>query len=404
MNSLNENIGIQATPCEQCCNVVERQNVPHVIRKCEECGREMHVVETGEHGKGIVIRKGDRFSMPTSWLNLSMNPLTSKMFFSRAGLEMAAETIFLDGILNKEHSYNSDVIELEKQMDIIVNETPYIKPLDVNNSDHSEAIASALSTRKGTIEFWAFLAGHFLAQARLARAKNDAHEASWAVSCAERCRMMLVYKKELEAAVWMGQSAKRLVAALGEWDNHQTNNSEDFWQQTFNEHSYVLSQVFAVPVVFVQEKAYMGGARLDRSGGKYLDYLFAAESSSEVLLVEIKTPTARLLGSEYREGVYGPSAELAGAIVQVLTYKSHLTQDLKRLTEGTPHELKAFNPRSVVVLGNSKSELLDHSLRRSFELFRSSCDVEIITYDELFRKVEVLAQLFGLVRKPSGID
>lgn len=287
-------------------------------------------------------------------------------------------------------------------MDEIVNTSPHVKPLDVNNPEHTEAIANSLSAQKDTVEFWAFLAGMFLAQARGARDKNDASEASWAVACAERCRMMVVFKQELEAAVWMGHSAKRLVAALGEWDGHQANSSEEFWQQTFNEHSYVLSQVFAVPVVFVQEKAYMGGAMLDRTGGKYLDYLFAAEASSEVLLVEIKTPTARLLGKEYREGVYSPSPELAGAIVQVLTYRSHMTQDLKRLTEGTPHELKAFNPRTVVVIGNSKSELVDHNSRRSFELFRAACDVEIVTYDELFRKVEVLAQLFGLARKPAA--
>jgi hypothetical protein len=108
-----------------------------------------------------------------------------------------------------------------------------------------------------------------------------------------------------------------------------------------------------------------------------------------------------LLGGKYRDGVYGPSAELGGAVVQVLTYRSHLTQDLKRLTEGTAHELKAFNPRTVVVIGNSKAELTDHASRRSFELFRSSCEVEVVTFDELFRKVEVLAQLFGLVPKPA---
>ncbi len=362
----------------------------------------MRIVETGEHGKGIVIRPGDQFSIPTGWINLSLNPLASNVVLTRQGLEMAAEAIFIDGIFQKEQSYEVDAAAQEQRMDQIVNDSPHVKPLDVNNREHTEAIANALSTRKDSVEYWAFLAGMFLAQARGARDKNDANEASWAVACAERCRMMVVYKQELETAVWMGHSAKRLVAALGEWDGHQANSSEKFWQQTFNEHSYVLSQVFAVPVVFVQEKAYMGGTSLDRTGGKYLDYLFAAETSSEVLLVEIKTPTGRLLGSEYREGVYGPSSELAGAIVQVLTYRSHLTQDLKRLTEGTPHELKAFNPRAVVVIGNSKAELTDHNTRRSFELFRSSCEVEIVTYDELFRKVEVLAQLFGLVRKPAA--
>ena len=63
--------------------------------------------------------------------------------------------------------------------------------------------------------------------------------------------------------------------------------------------------------------------------------------------------------------------------------------------------MKAFNPRTVVVIGNSKVELVDHATRRSFELFRASCEVEIVTFDELFRKVEVLAHLFGLVPKAA---
>jgi hypothetical protein len=37
--------------------------------------------------------------------------------------------------------------------------------------------------------------------------------------------------------------------------------------------------------------------------------------------------------------------------------------------------------------------------KKSFELFRSSYrDVEIVSYDELFKKVELLAQLFHLQR------
>jgi hypothetical protein len=119
-------------------------------------------------------------------------------------------------------------------------------------------------------------------------------------------------------------------------------------------------------------------------------------------LVEIKTPTAKLLGGEYRSGVYGPSSELGGAVVQVLTYRNHLTQDLKRLTEGMPHNLKAFNPRTVILIGRPKAELIDHNSQRSFKLFRSSWEAEAITFDELFRKVEGLVDLFGLFTKTTA--
>jgi len=175
-----------------------------------------------------------------------------------------------------------------------------------------------------------------------------------------------------------------------------------FWQLTFNENSYVLSQVFAVPLVFIQDRAYVGGMTMDRSDARFVDYVFSAESSREAILIEIKTPATPLMGSEYR-GNLPPSRDLAGSVVQVLNYRNELVQNLRTLRAGTDVQLNAFNPRCAVIIGNAEAELRDETARRSFELFRGSLkDVEIITYDELFRKVEILAELFSLKRtKPT---
>jgi hypothetical protein len=211
---------------------------------------------------------------------------------------------------------------------------------------------------------------------------------------------MLVFKEHLEEVVWMGHSAGRIVEVLRTWDANREHNDEEFWQLTFNEHSYVLSQVFAVPVVFLQEKAYVGGMRVDRKDAKFVDYLFSAESSREAILIEIKTPVTRLLGSRYRKGTYAPSAELAGATVQILSYRAELVRNLRVLTDESDTELQAFRPKCVLIAGNAEAQLKDEDMRRSFELFRASSEVEIVTYDELFRKVEILAQLFSLKRTP----
>lgn len=54
-----------------------------------------------------------------------------------------------------------------------------------------------------------------------------------------------------------------------------------------------------------------------------------------------------------------------------------------------------------MIIGNS-GELDNGKKRRSFELFRSGLsDVEIVTFDELFLKIERLASLFNLVRKST---
>ena len=207
-----------------------------------------------------------------------------------------------------------------------------------------------------------------------------------------------MFKEHLEEPLMMAQSARRIVDVLRIWQGNKTNDLEAFWQRTFRENVYAISQVFAVPVVLIGDGAYVGGMSVNRSSAKLADYLFAHESSKEAAVVEIKTPTTRLLGPRYR-GTFRPSSELAGAVMQILDYRRELSRDHgSSITRGTLHKLEAFAPRCVVIIGNGGTELDTEQKRTAFELFRTGLrDVEVVTYDELFRKVEMLATIFGLV-------
>ena len=379
-------------------------DIPHVVRICDGCGREMHVVERGDHGRGIRIEKGEKFVIPAGWLQLSLNPLKSTGTFTRSGLQWFAEQIFIGGLFAKQADLDSELKALEEYADNILQNSPLIRGYDIHNPEHGEKIFDIVKDNKDSTAWWAALAGLFLSVSRDALAEGQVNRAMWALACAERCRTMLVFKEHLEEVVWMGHSAKRLIDILATWDNNRQNDDEQFWQLTFNENNYVLSQVFAVPVVFIEDKAYVGGMKMDSAEARFVDYIFSAESSQEAILIEIKTPATRLLGSEYRSGICGPSKELSGAIVQVLRYRTELVTNLRAITEERDYKLAAFNPKCVLILGNAEAQLTDVSMRRSFELFRGGLrDVEIVTYDELFRKVEVLAHLFNLIRaKPKS--
>jgi hypothetical protein len=381
--------------CSECADVIDRTDVPHVIRECA-CGRELHVVEPGDHGKGIRIRAGDRFTIPAGWLTFSLNPLKSHGRLSRAGIDMLANQLFLENIQGRKESIWEHLLEVERRTDSVVSEFPPLHGLDVNKEDDFLAIVDILQQHKESKENFAFWAGSFLASARAARDTQDLDTAIWSIAFAERCLSMMKFKEALEDVVWMGHSVARLRDVLAIWDTSQDNALEEFWQETFKENSFVLSQVFAEPLVFIQDKAYVGGMRLDRSDARFVDYLFSVESSREAVLIEIKTPTTPLIGGEYR-GHRMPSRELVGSIMQVSNYRAELVQSLKTLTPDT--RLEAFAPRCVVILGNGTRELANAADRRSFDLYRASLrDVQVITYDELFRKVEVLIDLFGLKR------
>ena len=387
--------------CDLCVDVIERFDVPHVVKTCSGCGRELHVVVPGDHGIGLRVEAGERICIPEGWLQFSANPLQSRGMFTRYGLESFVASFFLEDLHKCEESYRDQALLYEQQLDAVVNSFPPLEGLDINSESDIDRILEVLQDNKSAPAFWAFWSASFMAMAREAIDEGNAVRAAWATAVAERTRSMLVFKQGLEDVVWMGHSVGRVLELIRIWDSRRDESDEEFWQITFNENSYALSQVFAIPVVFIKDKAYVGGMNLERSDARFVDYLFSTESSQEAVLVEIKTPVTRLLGRRYR-GTYPPSRELAGAIAQVLDYRTELSRNLASLQEGTPYRFNAFSPRCAVIVGNAEAELTDDVKRRAFELFRASLkDIEIVTYDELFRKVAILVELFGLKREPA---
>ncbi len=387
--------------CDKCKDKVDVKDLtfPYVLRKCPKCGREMKIRETGKDGIGLHIRKGDRFTIPQGYIRLSANPLKSNMIFTKNGFNWFAERVFVRDMQLMINDVESELKKNDERYRSILKKSELIKGLDIDNEDHYEEIFKKLEKNKISVEWWASLMGVFNSIAVKALKKKDAKKAAWATGCAERCSSMVAFKENYEEVVWMGQSAKRIVNVIRTWDSNKNNSNEEFWQNVFTGNPYVLSQVFSVPVIFIKGKVYVGGMKIDRQDAKFVDFLYTNESSNDAILVEIKTPTTKLLGSKYR-GVFRPSAELSGSVVQALDYRRELARNFTAITEGRPYKIEVFNPKCVVIAGNAELELKDDTKRKSFELYRTNLrDVEIVTYDELFRKAESLASLFNLVRK-----
>jgi hypothetical protein len=254
--------------CAKCENVVERPDIPHVIQPCESCGRPLRIHEQGEHGIGMKIRKGDQVALPVGWLKLSLDPLKSSGRFSRYGLQWFATQIHLEDLPKKKDEISGELERLENRCDEILKPSKLLEGLDIENPDHADRIIEVLKSRQDSLEWWAFLSGTFLSVVRDAIEKNDIQMAIWAMGCAERCRSMAIFKEHLEEVVWMGQSAKRVIDVLRIWDNNKQNADERFWQITFTENVYAISQVFAVPLVFIKDAAYVGGMNINKQNAQ----------------------------------------------------------------------------------------------------------------------------------------
>ncbi len=178
------------------------------------------------------------------------------------------------------------------------------------------------------------------------------------------------------------------------WKNNTDNDSEEFWQGVLAQNSFLFAQLFSFPVIILENKAYVGGKGISNRGGNVIDFLCANNLTRNVVLVEIKTPVTRLLGTRYRGDIYNTSNELSGSVIQVTNYKNSLMQNYLTLADSEEERFEAFDPRCIVIIGNIDSELADRRQRKSLELFRMGLkDVQVITYDELFGKVEFLVSL-----------
>lgn len=102
-------------------------------------------------------------------------------------------------------------------------------------------------------------------------------------------RSLLALKNDIEL-ITLNQLIERYQEMLGK------GLTESKWQSFFLENPFILSLAFAVPAMLVQGQAYAGGKRLNGSGGKFSDFLYASASTGNLGLIEIKKPQTELLG------------------------------------------------------------------------------------------------------------
>ena len=193
----------------------------------------------------------------------------------------------------------------------------------------------------------------------------------------------------------------QLDALLTTWRDNLANADESWWQRQFEENAWVLPQVFGQPFVLLQEQAFMGGKRIDNSGGHVLDLAFRNALTNNVALVEIKTPKTPLLGSRVRPGVWAFSPDLSGSVTQLLSYKDDLQKEYYQRVGSTRRSagqhFEVFNPKCVLLVGNIGEEMDgDAEKIRCLDLARNDFrSVELVTYDEMVLRMELLLQVLS---------
>jgi len=187
-------------------------------------------------------------------------------------------------------------------------------------------------------------------------------------------------------------SVSALTEGLAVWNEHHLVGKEEFWHNQITTRSFLLEQLFSWPCSIIANKAYVGGKTIENGGGGIVDFLVHNRLTTSAALIEIKTPTTPLLTAEYRNGIPNISRDLSGSVVQVLSYKASLNESYLTMRRNAG-DYEIFDPPCVVIIGNT-NELTTSEQRRSFELFRRQLKgIEVITFDELFGRVEQLIKV-----------
>lgn len=190
-------------------------------------------------------------------------------------------------------------------------------------------------------------------------------------------------------------STTRLDKILKDWDDNKSNNNEEYWQKLFQENTWILSQIFSCPFIFVGKKFYCGGKEDDDKGGVKGDLLYKNNLTKNLAFIEIKTPETEIMGSKYRgdeEGkdnvIYSMSNHLSGGVNQILNQRK-----VYQNNHGDNNGKFLHNAKCVLIIGKI-DKLNDEDEKKSFELYRSaSKEVEVITFDELFGRVQAIRDL-----------
>jgi hypothetical protein len=158
----------------------------------------MRVYEPGDHGIGVKIRKGDRFTIPAGWLRISANPLLGRGQFTKAGLEWFAKLIFLADHPRQADQFEELITKNDSLCVEILKASDLLAGVDVENPENLQQIYEILKDNQSSAEWFALMFALFNSAAEEAIAEGDAKRAAWAVAGAERFRSLLVFKQQLE--------------------------------------------------------------------------------------------------------------------------------------------------------------------------------------------------------------
>ncbi len=210
-------------------------------------------------------------------------------------------------------------------------------------------------------------------------------------------RLLENLKPDLFNAAALVARLRHMREAVASFDREMKRSvwDEGDWEMFFRANEWIFGQNLAYQYVRTLEtQGHLGGTDMSGRGSQRTDWIGTSEAEARFsLLIDIKRPDTPLLTvMAYREPhVFRVSAELSGGTAQLQSYARRWVTEGVRQDE-TADALRemgisTFEPKGIIVIGNTRELGTDRGRLGSFEMFRRNVrNPEVITFDELYHR------------------
>ncbi|UIP34198.1 MULTISPECIES: Shedu anti-phage system protein SduA domain-containing protein [Stutzerimonas] len=206
----------------------------------------------------------------------------------------------------------------------------------------------------------------------------------------------LLLERDVVPLLRRGIYSEDIKSAIAVWHSNSESKAtdEEFWQTELSARKGILERLIGGYAVFLQREFHVGSTNVEGKGSKRSDFAMVDRENRNLSLVEIKTPSTKLVGAEYR-GTHPLSQELSGTVSQIMIQRNEILQNFyqKRACSDTVFEV--FAPRCFIIAGSLKSLGGDKNKIKAFEIQRQviAPHVTIVTFDELYHQFATFHQV-----------
>jgi len=206
----------------------------------------------------------------------------------------------------------------------------------------------------------------------------------------------MLLEQDVVPLIKRGIYSEDLADAISVWEMSAVEKATDesFWQTELEARKGILERLLGGFAVFLQREFHVGSTNSEGAGSKRADFALVDSINNNISLIEIKTPSTKLLGTEYRS-TYPFSSEMSGTISQVLNQRNELTLNFFGKAYSSPKTFEVFAPKCFIIAGTLKSLGEDKIKLKAFEMQRQAVasHVTIVTFDELYHQFSMFNQI-----------